>query len=415
MNATRVSTGPVFWDPNNPNHQNVRPGSLGLLETRDLAGKYSTSHRSKSREPASQGTDNAFPASYRPPTQSLIEIRDAGHMGLGLFAKEAIPRGARILAELPLFAMPAETPVSDHDSDDAEGFAVMLRRNDKDIEDFVDHIALKGLEAREIQAMETLYCAEAEAQDKAIKKVIRKYLFGRLAPTWGRDRDVLIRHLGERVLGMPPGAATARVVDRYARLYAIWQNNRIQCGEGASMASGVFLVASRLNHSCCPNAWYTFNPHTGSRPAPQQSRRWQPAALEMLTTHAIRDIAAGEQILVGYEALSLKLRATRAQRLAEWDIGDCVCALCTDPLVEALQQRAYRLWQAADYWVRPWPLAGLRLAEQGIAPCEDAFEAVRMGEEVIVLLTHPAWNVREMALAEAFVRYPLLPHPSSSS
>lgn len=330
-------------------------------------------------------------APLRPPTQQLVEVRDAGPMGLGLFAKVNIPRGARILAELPLFTLPAQTPLSHHRGDDEN--ELLLRRDDKDIEDFVDHVDVVGLDSQNFTTMETLYYNEEEAQDQDTKGVIYNFFSQQLERTWRRDRAICGRNPHDPLPLTLHEEIDPRNIDRYARLYAIWTNNRVKFGEGATMDSGVFLLASRINHSCCPNAWYDFNPHTGNK---------QPR-VEMLTTHAIRDIAAGEQILVGYDAVSLKLRQERTEKLAAWDVYNCVCALCTDPLVEALQRRAYALWQAADYWVRPWPSAGHRLAEQGIASCKDAFEALKMGEEVIALLTHPVWNVREMALAEACV------------
>lgn len=334
-------------------------------------------------------------------------------MGLGLFAKENIPRGARILAELPLFTMPTETPLSAHSSDDLDD--LLLRRHDQDIIDFVDCITLKGFEDPGVLAMETLFCNEAEAQNKNTRLVINKYIFEQLAPTWKLNRDDYFRpllvddHASSAAAAPPPEpdfkiGHLHRYADRYVRLWAIWQNNRVKFGAGASKDSGVFRLASRLNHSCCPNAWYDFNPHTGHSRLP---------AVETLTTHAIRDIAAGEQVLVGYDAVSLKSRGARAEKFAEWDIGGggCVCALCTEPLVEALQERAATLWRAAEQWVRLGAGTGPRssaeeeeeVEEGGVAACRDAYEALKMGEEVIALLTHPVWNVREMALAEACV------------
>ncbi|KAJ4423135.1 SET domain-containing protein 5 [Gnomoniopsis sp. IMI 355080] len=314
-------------------------------------------------------------------------------MGLGLFAKVDIPRGARILAELPMFTMPVEAPLSAHSSDDEDD--LLPRHPEKDIEDFVDQVDILGLDSEYIMTMETLCCNEETAQDEDIKDLIRNFFFQRVDRAWRHNRAILGLDppdpLAPRPLELQEDI-DAREIDRYARLHAIWANNRIKFGEGATMDSGVFLLASRINHSCCPNAWYDFNPHVGNR---------EPR-IEMLTTHAIRDIAAGEQILVGYGAMSLKLREERTAKLAAWDIYGCVCALCTDPLVEALQERAHALWQAANDWVRPWPFTKLRLAEDDIAPCKDGFEAVKMGEEVIALLTHPMWNVREVALAEAY-------------
>lgn len=56
---------------------------------------------------------------------------------------------------------------------------------------------------------------------------------------------------------------------------------------------GIFLRASRFNHSCIPNAWYNWNPYyTDARRNPRGS----------LTVHAIRNIRADEEILVNYRS-----------------------------------------------------------------------------------------------------------------
>lgn len=47
--------------------------------------------------------------------------------------------------------------------------------------------------------------------------------------------------------------------------------------------SGIFLKASRINHACCPNAYYSWSEY-----------------LERLTVHAIVDILAGEEITISY-------------------------------------------------------------------------------------------------------------------
>lgn len=342
-----------------------------------------------------QVTDSHSQAPLRPPTQRIVEVRDAGHMGLGLFAKENIPRGARILAELPLFDMPAEQPLPNLVGEDLALYQELCLDNEyQDLEDFIKEVDLVGIDSQNIKTMETLYCNEEAARDEYNKHAIKNFIFRKIKIQWAIDcakagpyhRAPIPASRLERLRSPDP--------DRLARLWAIWNNNRVKLGQFATRDSGVFLLASRINHSCCPNAWYEFNPTTG-RLYDQQA--------EMLTTHAIRDIKAGEQILVGYDAVSLKLRPERVEKLATWNVYNCICALCTNPVVEALQQRAYVLWQAADFWVRPRPSSQQQLVKQGIAPCKDAYEALKMGEEVIALLTHPIWNVRDSSSAEAYV------------
>lgn len=349
-------------------------------------------------------TDSLSQAPLRPPTQRIVEVRDAGHMGLGLFAKENIPRGARILAELPLFDMPAEQPLPNGlTGEDLTLYQDLCLDNEhQDLEDFIKEVDLVGMDSQNIKTMETLYCNEEGARDENNKHTIKNFLFRRIKVQWAIDCG----KAGHSQRTPIPASRLERLrspdTDRLARLWAIWNNNRIKLGRFATRDSGIFHLASRINHSCCPNAWYDFNPNTGTDYFQQ---------IEMLTTHAIRDIKAGEQILVGYEAMSLQLRSERVAKLATtWKLYHCVCALCTNPVVEALQQRAYVLWQAADFWVRPWPSSEQRLVKQGIAPCKDAYEALKRGEEVIAWLTHPIWNVRDSSLAEAYVYTKFFPH-----
>jgi hypothetical protein len=72
----------------------------------------------------------------------------------------------------------------------------------------------------------------------------------------------------------------------------------------------VFWLGSRINHSCIPNVHFAYNP-------------W----LEQETFHAVRDIAAGEELTVSY---NLGANRTRSQRQAELDMWGfvCTCPVC---------------------------------------------------------------------------------------
>ena len=60
-------------------------------------------------------------------------------------------------------------------------------------------------------------------------------------------------------------------------------------------ASGVFLKASRINHSCCPNACFAWNRYLGR-----------------LTIHAMVDIPAGEEITISYGRPFITLQERQA-------------------------------------------------------------------------------------------------------
>ncbi|KAF8199778.1 hypothetical protein K438DRAFT_1822486 [Mycena galopus ATCC 62051] len=80
--------------------------------------------------------------------------------------------------------------------------------------------------------------------------------------------------------------------------------------------SGLFLKASRLNHSCSPNVIHRFNSKSFA-----------------LTVHAVRPIAKGEEIVHSY--INQESTATRDERrslLRDRYHFDCVCDHCTDTI-----------------------------------------------------------------------------------
>ncbi|TKA26514.1 hypothetical protein B0A50_05351 [Salinomyces thailandicus] len=80
-------------------------------------------------------------------------------------------------------------------------------------------------------------------------------------------------------------------------------------------AAGVFFEASRINHSCIPNA----------------TSQWEPS-LQSLTVHAIEDIAAGEEITISYVE-ALRKREERQQSLKGRYNFDCDCPACDSTTV----------------------------------------------------------------------------------
>jgi SET domain len=81
-------------------------------------------------------------------------------------------------------------------------------------------------------------------------------------------------------------------------------------------AGGLFLEASRINHSCDPNAHASWNDN-----------------LEELTIHATKDIAKGDEVAIYY----LSHRANRTARHKALQEGmriSCACRLCSLPIAE---------------------------------------------------------------------------------
>ncbi|KAI0024474.1 hypothetical protein F4780DRAFT_603510 [Xylariomycetidae sp. FL0641] len=94
-------------------------------------------------------------------------------------------------------------------------------------------------------------------------------------------------------------------------LVGIFLTNAIPCGPDAATA-GVYLESCLINHACVPNCHRASNEKTHRE-----------------TTHAIRDILAGEEITITYVEDHVFSRR-RFELLLHWGF-DCHCELCTLP------------------------------------------------------------------------------------
>lgn len=74
--------------------------------------------------------------------------------------------------------------------------------------------------------------------------------------------------------------------------------------------SGIFMKASRINHSCCPNAFFAWNPKLGQ-----------------LTIHAILDIPPDKEITIAYD-IPFQSRDNRREKLLEIYRFQCRCPAC---------------------------------------------------------------------------------------
>ena len=100
------------------------------------------------------------------------------------------------------------------------------------------------------------------------------------------------------------------VIPKMMHLEDILKTNAFATGiQDAQLPAGLFLTASRINHSCIPNADNFFGDESG----------WKSLV-------ANRDITEGEEITVSYVE-RLKQRTERRRRLKNWAI-DCQCPGC---------------------------------------------------------------------------------------
>ncbi|CAD6578124.1 MAG: hypothetical protein ASARMPRED_008537 [Alectoria sarmentosa] len=82
------------------------------------------------------------------------------------------------------------------------------------------------------------------------------------------------------------------------------------CFEMRPPGSGIFLKAARINHSCCPNAFFSWNSN-----------------LQRVTIHAMVDIPAGDEITISYIFPFFSLETRQAVFREHYAFG-CDCPAC---------------------------------------------------------------------------------------
>lgn len=108
---------------------------------------------------------------------------------------------------------------------------------------------------------------------------------------------------------------------RHTRELGIARTNALPLGVDAS-EGGIFLEASRINHSCRHNAQNTWNSETGQ-----------------ITIHVMRDVEAGEEITISYLAESATYAAAQAHLRSVFGFA-CACERCSLPEPERARSDA---------------------------------------------------------------------------
>ncbi|KUI59072.1 SET domain-containing protein 5 [Cytospora mali] len=298
---------------------------------------------------------NAAPSAPTQTTRrgaSLAEVRSAGTMGKGLFATQDIPRGTRIIDEGPLFVVYDRPP---HDEMSEEACVL-------DVDAFCG--TARWLSDDKLKKLDRLYY-DANYDTADDKNRIQD---------WYRAEDVTDeqgRVLSEKNL--------MKTVMLMARRYAIFKDNSARVGvDDTGEDSGIFLLYSRINHSCSPNAHAHYNGTT-----------------ERLTVHATRHIKAGEQIFVQYVDNACLPRDKRQEQAKKFGFT-CECPACTtDMETEPLRVRMYILEQGIMRYVDNDPAEAFRMAESP----DQALLAV---QELIRLLQDPSIDLQNSTLRNAY-------------
>lgn len=91
-------------------------------------------------------------------------------------------------------------------------------------------------------------------------------------------------------------------------------HRRVLAIYAANAFGNVFLLGSRINHSCIPNIHFANN-----------------SVLEKETFHAVRDIVAGEELTITYIGGTNRTRSQRQAALDKWGF-QCTCPACDNTL-----------------------------------------------------------------------------------
>ncbi|KAF7546917.1 hypothetical protein G7Z17_g8094 [Cylindrodendrum hubeiense] len=107
---------------------------------------------------------------------------------------------------------------------------------------------------------------------------------------------------------------------RYSPLLGIVQTNMLPLAGNDSGNGGLFIKASRINHSCQPNAQQMWN-----------------SSLSSLTVHALDDIQTGDEITISYISGVSMGYIERQRYLMDGFSFFCACGLCSLPLSARLR------------------------------------------------------------------------------
>ena len=246
--------------------------------------------------------------SSKPKTMSLFVIQASPGKGLGLFASAEIPAGTRKLFEQPILTNDGCSAIRIHHKVlNLNAIRPLL------MDEFLGlgHIGdLPTEDERQIPAQGAL---PRKTRMDVFTKVITD-------AKWS-ERDDQGRQV--RIL-------ETRDIKQAAIHYAIFDNKSVSIRNLMNTADirGVFLNASRINHSCYPNCCLSWN-----------------IARSRLSVHALRDIQAGEELVSMYNERKMIL-GYRDSRMRELKVNfgfDCTgpaCDISTDSGKHASRREA---------------------------------------------------------------------------
>jgi hypothetical protein len=204
----------------------------------------------------------------------MYEIKSAGLKGLGVFAKELIPRGTRIFSEKPLVAIRAGQNAGD----------IYTASRFLSPEDRKRFLGLSTHLTKELKVLRWSQAAWYTAKHTV---------------------SSIFRRLGGK------GGFSMPNVKEHVTVLSIFRNNAFDLGSSSKFEQAVFPSISRINHSCIPNAQGNFH-----------------EALGTFNVHATRDIKPDEELTLNYLHEHGAARESRQLRLLNGYGFVCECPAC---------------------------------------------------------------------------------------
>jgi hypothetical protein len=204
---------------------------------------------------------------------SMYEIKTAGLKGLGVFAKELIPRGTRIFSEKPLLAI------------------------------------RQGENAGEIYSASRLLSSTDRRKFLGLSTHITKEL---TVLRWSQAAWYMIQHAISSMFGKlgGKGGFSMPSMKEHVTVLSIFRNNAFNLGS-LKFQQAVFPRISRINHSCIPNAQGNFHEKLGR-----------------FNIHATRDIKPDEELTLNYLQEHGATRVSRKLQLLNGYGFTCECPAC---------------------------------------------------------------------------------------
>ena len=218
-------------------------------------------------------------------TGEVYELVVINSKGYGLFATENIPRGTRILDESPLIIIPSSSM--------RHGIPVL------NIEELT--IALDALSPQQHESYFEL-CHDPSAAVKARKRIHKAQEL---------SKDAIVHR----------EFPNAYKIESMVKLHAIYQTNVVRLGDDETSGTGVFPLASRINHSCVPNLQIHCVPSDNK-----------------LIAHAVRHINKGEELTINYCSKVWIPRKQRNDIFGRCGFN-CACRACAGLQAAASQER----------------------------------------------------------------------------